>query len=93
MRKEAMANARSQNNSRQIRKNTISTYSNCVDAAIGADNIVTLFVNSHNEISNLCINTIYYIDKYCIKHENYIIFDYTHNISTDDVRQAIKHLK
>ena len=30
---------------------------------------------------------------YCIKQEDYEIFAHTHNISIDDVRVAIKHLK
>ena len=29
-----------------------ATYSNCVDAAIGADNIVSLFANKYNALYN-----------------------------------------
>ena len=35
----------------------------------------------------------YDIDKYCIKQEADEILAHTHNISIDDVRVAIKHLK
>ena len=35
----------------------------------------------------------YDIDKYCIKQEDDEIFAHTHNISIDDVRLAIQHLK
>ena len=79
-------------------------FSNCVDAAIGADNIVSLFANKYNalynsvcyeysEMSNMRNDIRYDIDKYCIKQEDDEIFAHTHNISIDDVRVAIKHLK
>ena len=97
LRKEAMANAISQNNSRQLWdeikkvRNINPTYSNCVDAAIGADNIVSLFANNHNalynsvcyeynEMSNMRNHNRYNIDKYCIKQEDGEILAHTHNM-------------
>ena len=77
---------------------------NCVDAAIGADYIVSLFANKYNalynsvcyeynEMSNMRNYIRYDIDKYCIKQEDDEILAHTQNISIDDVRVAIKHLK
>ena len=102
-----MANAISQNNSRQLWdeikkvRNINPTYSNCVDAAIGTDNIISLFANKYNalynyvcfeynEMSNMRKDTRDDIDKYYIKQEDDEIFAHTHNISIDDVRLAIK---
>ena len=79
------------------------TYLNCVDAAIGADNIVSLFSNTYNalynsvcyeynEMSNMRNDIRYDIDKYCIKQEDDEILAHTHNISIDDVRLTITHL-
>ena len=93
LRKEAMANAKSKNNARQLSneiRNTHPTYSNCVDAAIGADNIVSLFTKKynalynsvcyeHNEMSNLCTDITYVIDKSCIQHEDDKILAYKYN--------------
>ena len=110
LRKETMAKAISQNNSQQLWdeikkvRNINPTYSNCVDAAIGADNIVSLFANKYNalynspcyeynEMSNMHNDIRYDIDKYCIKQEDYETLAHTHNISINDVRVAIKHLK
>ena len=106
LRKEAMANAINQTNSWQLWdeikkvRNINPTYSNCVDAAIGADNIVSLFANKYNalynyvcyeynEMSNMRNAIRYDIDKYCIKQEDDEILAHTHNISIDDVRVAI----
>ena len=55
LRKGAMANAISQNNSWQLwdeikSRNINQTYSNCVDAVIGADNIVSLLANKYNAL-------------------------------------------
>ena len=83
-------------------RNINPTYSNYVDAAIGADNIVSLFANKYNalynsvcyeynEMSNMRNDIRYDIDKYCIKQEDDEILAHTHNISIDDVRVAIKH--
>ena len=44
-------------------------------------------------MSNLCNDIRYAIDKYCIKQEDDEILAHTHNISIDEVRVAIKHLK
>ena len=44
-------------------------------------------------MSNMRNDIRYDIDKYCIRHEDNEIFAHTHNISIDDVRLAIKHLK
>ena len=44
-------------------------------------------------MSNMRNDIRYDIDKYCIKQEDYEIFADTHNISADNVRFAIKHLK
>ena len=103
-----MANAISQNNSRQLwdekkkKKNINPTYSNCVDSAFGADNIVSLFANKYNafynsvcyeynELSNMRNDIKYDINMYCIKQEDDEILAHTHSISIDDVRVAIKH--
>ena len=48
--------------------------------------MVLLFANKYNAIYND-------IDMYCIKQEDDEILAHTHNISIDDVRLAIKHLK
>ena len=77
------------------------THSNCVEAAIGAYNFVSLFANKYNalynsvcyeynEMSNMRNDIRYDIDKYCIKQEDDEIFAHIHNISIDDVRVAIK---
>ena len=47
----------------------------------------------YNEMSNMRNHIRFDIDKYCIKQEDDEIFAHTHNISIDDVRVAIKHLK
>ena len=47
----------------------------------------------YSEMSNMRNDIRYDIDKYCIKQEDDEIFAHTHNISIDDVRVAIKHLK
>ena len=47
----------------------------------------------YNDMYNLCNDIRYDIDRYCIKQESDEIFAHTHNISIDDVRLAIKHLK
>ena len=71
-----------------------------VVAAIGADNIVSLFANKYNasynsvcyeynEMSNLCNDIRYDIDKYCIKHEDDEILAHIHNVSIDYVTLAI----
>ena len=103
-----MANAISQNNSRQLWdeikkvRNINPIYSNCVDTAIGADNIVSSFANkynalynsvcyAYNEMYNMRNDIRYDIDKYCIKQEDDEIFAHTHNIRIDDVRVEIKH--
>ena len=44
-------------------------------------------------MSDMCNDIRYDIDKYCIEQEVDEIFADTHNISIDDVRVAIKHLK
>ena len=44
-------------------------------------------------MSNLCNDIRYGIAKYCIKQEDDEIFAHTSNISADDVRLAIQHLK
>ena len=92
-----MANAISQNNLRQLWdeiknvRNINPTYSNCVDAEIGDDNIVLLFANKYsalynyvcyeyNEMSNMHNDIRHYIGKYCIKQEDVEIFAHTHNI-------------
>ena len=83
-------------------RNINPTYSNCVDAALGADNIVSLCANKYNALYNsVCFeyNEMYNMrndfrydnDKYWIKQEDDEIFAHTHNISIDDVRSAIKH--
>ena len=43
-------------------------------------------------MSKLCNDIRYDIDKYYIKQDDDEIFAYTHNISIDDVRLAMKHL-
>ena len=108
LRKEAMANAISQNNSRQLWdeikkvRHINPTYSNCVDAAIGVNYIVSLFANTYtalynsvcyeyHEMSSIRNDIRYDIDKYCIKQEDDEIFTHTHNIIIDDVRLAIQH--
>ena len=61
-------------------RNINQTYSNCVDAAIGADNIVSLFANKYNalynsvcyecnEMSNMRNDIRYGIDKYWINRK------------------------
>ena len=58
MKKEAMANAISENNSRQlweeVRKirNKNSPISNCIDETIGDVNIASLFANKYNDLYN-----------------------------------------
>ena len=44
-------------------------------------------------MSNMRNDIRYDIDKYCIKQDDDEIFAHTHNISIDDARLAIKHLK
>ena len=44
-------------------------------------------------MSNTRNDIRYHIDKYCIKQEDDERFANTYNISIDDVRVAIKHLK
>ena len=75
-----------------------------VDAAIGADNIVSFFANKYNALYNsVCYeyNEMYNMrndirydnDKYCIKQEDDEILAHIHNISMDDVKVDKKHLK
>ena len=78
-------------------RNINPTYSNCVDAAIGADNIASLFANKYNALYNsVCYeynemsNMRNDIDKYCIKQEDNEILAHTHNISIDDDESSNK---
>ena len=47
----------------------------------------------YSEMYNMRNDIRYDIDKYCITQEDDEIFAHTLNISIDDVRVAIKHLK